>query len=308
VISRVVELRQFELRVMGIELALELDPQAPHVLADTDQLQQVLLNLVNNALHAMADLPGPSRLTLRTKREGQRVILCVEDTGQGVPDHLVGRIFEPFFTTREVGAGTGLGLSICHAIMLEHGGRISCQRASGGGACFVLEFPLMTHPVSDSSTTPPTTEALTAPPPPAAGPAQILVLDDEKPIAEMLAEMLDLLGHTPTLCHAAPHALELLEKHPFDLILSDIRMPIMDGKKIYQALKQQQPALAERIIFLTGDTVNEETRSFLEATGNRHLGKPFRLATVEEAVTQALSPAPSHGSLRQEPKTEAVLA
>lgn len=302
-IREVVELHQFELRVTGIDLTLELDPAAPQILADPEQIQQVLLNLVNNALHAMADLPGPGRLTLRSRRQGGLVIVEVEDTGRGVPEHLVGRIFEPFFTTKEVGCGAGLGLSICHAILSEHHGRIYYERAPKGGARFVLEFPAAAAPTADAAVTeaePQSAPALPAPPespslqPSAAapGPAQILVLDDEKAIAEMLAEMLALLGHTPTLCHAAPQALELLEKHNFDLILSDIRMPVMDGKQFYQTLKEQRPHLADRIVFLTGDTVNEDTRAFLEATGNRHLAKPFRLAAVEATVEQTLRARP----------------
>jgi signal transduction histidine kinase/CheY-like chemotaxis protein len=299
-IREVVELHQFELRVMGIEVRFDLDPLSPQTLADPDQIQQVLLNLVNNALHAMADLPGPGRLTLRSRRQGELALVHVEDTGRGVPDHLVTHIFEPFFTTKEVGTGTGLGLSICHSIMSEHHGRIHYERPPEGGARFVLEFPSAAAPKTADAGPAPAEPTPTPPPPapdssalgqaPAAAlpAAHILVLDDEKAIAEMLAEMLSMLGHTPTLCHAATHALELVEKHDFDLILSDIRMPVMDGKKFYQTLKQQKPHLAERVVFLTGDTVNDETRGFLEATGNRHLGKPFRLAAVEETVEQTL--------------------
>jgi CheY-like chemotaxis protein len=97
-------------------------------------------------------------------------------------------------------------------------------------------------------------------------------------------------------CTAPARALELLQKQPFDLILSDIRMPEMDGRQFYAAVRQQHPALAHRILFLTGDTVNEETRAFLKSVGNHHLGKPFQLEALRQAIlaiVNAPPPAPA---------------
>jgi CheY-like chemotaxis protein len=119
---------------------------------------------------------------------------------------------------------------------------------------------------------------------------KILVLDDEKSIAEMLGEMLDLLGYTPTLCHAAPQALELLERQEFDLIISDYRMPGLNGRQFYELAAGRKPALAQRIVFLTGDVVNEETRTYLRSLGNPHIAKPFNLGNVRTVVEHMLEP------------------
>lgn len=119
-------------------------------------------------------------------------------------------------------------------------------------------------------------------------PAKILVLDDELPIAELLGELLTIIGHQPVLCVNPIRALEVIGEEHFDLILSDFRMPEMNGEQFYSAVRDRKPALAERIIFLTGDVVNEETQAFFETLGNPHLAKPFLLANIEDAIAQVL--------------------
>ncbi len=100
--------------------------------------------------------------------------------------------------------------------------------------------------------------------------------------------MLSLLGYSVTLCHSAPAALELFEQHEFDMVLSDFRMPKMNGQEFYQQAILKKPHLKRRIVFLTGDVVNEDTQAFLRSTGNPHLAKPFQLARVEQTVAEVL--------------------
>ena len=287
-IRRVVDLRKFEFLVAGVDLRLDLAASLPLIIGDRDQIQQVLVNLMSNGVQALTEKPHPRQMTLRTRLDGLVVQVVVEDNGTGVPEHLVSRIFEPFFTTKEVGTGTGLGLSIAHGIMTDHQGRLFYQPPAGGGAGFVMEFPLGANlesapsvpveaPVVESP------EAVSA-----AASARILVLDDEKSIAELLGELLQALGHRPTLCHAGAHALELLDETEFDLILSDYRMPVMDGQAFYESAVKQKPELARRIIFLTGDVVTEETQAFLRSVGNPYLAKPFQLSSVAKVVEQVL--------------------
>ena len=169
--------------------------------------------------------------------------------------------------------------------MIDHQGRIACQPSAPGGAGFVLELPI----VSASAEARPSPVAATMPAQaetPQALSAHILVLDDEPTIAELLGEMLGLLGYSTTLCHSAPDALQLLAQRDFDLIISDFRMPKMNGQEFYRQAIQMRPKLARRILFLTGDVVSEDTQAFLQSTGNPHLSKPFRLVCVEQAVAQ----------------------
>jgi CheY-like chemotaxis protein len=117
---------------------------------------------------------------------------------------------------------------------------------------------------------------------------RVLVLDDDRLIGELIGEMLTLLGHVPTLCHFPADALERVARENFDVVISDFRMPGMDGREFYQQAIRSKPELARRIVFLTGDVVNDDTQEFLRSTGNPHLSKPFQLARVEQVVAEVL--------------------
>jgi two-component system NtrC family sensor kinase len=213
------------------------------------------------------------------------LLISVEDSGPGVPPELRSRIFEPFFTTKSEGAGTGLGLSIAHSIMAEHHGWIHCDVSTLGGAAFQMEFPIVSGgPVAAARETA-TVDAAPA----ATVSARVLVLDDEPFIAELLSEMLAALRHQPAVCLSPVTALEMLQTRQFDLVISDFRMPVMNGEEFYRALAKINPGLARRVIFLTGDVMNEATRDFLVSTGNPHLDKPFQLTRLEAVIAEVLS-------------------
>jgi CheY-like chemotaxis protein len=214
----------------------------------------------------------------------------VEDSGPGVPANLQSRIFEPFFTTKPNGAGTGLGLSIAHSIMAEHHGRISCDHSALGGAAFHVEFPIVSLAAVPACQTAP---APAPAPHPSRVSARVLVLDDEQCVADLLSEMLDVLGHQPAICLSPVAALDMLRSTSFDLVISDFRMPVMNGEQFYHGLAKINPGLARRVIFLTGDVVNEQTQKFLASTGNPHLDKPFQLTRLEAVIADVLAvPAP----------------
>lgn len=287
IVQQVVELRRFNFELAGVKFQIELEQDLPQVSADPDQIQQVVINLIDNAFHAMADMSGRGRLKIQTRSAGKTVRLVVEDNGSGVPEELVTKIFEPFFTTKEVGVGTGLGLSIAHTIMSDHKGRISYARSSLGGAGFVLEFPISETTQAPapklvaSSSKPAKAQNMTS--------GTILIVDDEPLLAEMLAEILDLIGCSSTFCHSASHALKLLENKNFDLIISDFKMPGMNGQQFYEAVKEKNPEVAQRIMFMTADMASDEMQAFLRSTGNAHLEKPFTLSSVKQTVTEALA-------------------
>jgi CheY-like chemotaxis protein len=123
--------------------------------------------------------------------------------------------------------------------------------------------------------------------------AEILVLDDDTAVASMLGEMLGMLGHSPTCCLDPAQALEILKRRSFDLILSDFHMPGMEGNEFYRRLQDARPDLAQRVVFLTGDVLNEDTQFFMRSTGNPQILKPFQFAKVREVVTLALANRPA---------------
>jgi two-component system NtrC family sensor kinase len=268
-----VDMLGYTLRSHGIDVQLELAAGLPEVQADADQIGQVVLNLLVNAQQAMATQTGERHLRLSSgvelRREGRepRVWLRVADTGLGVPQALHERIFDPFFTTKPEGIGTGLGLAVSRSLVREHGGDLRLERGEGG-AVFRLTLPISGLPSPDSAPIP------LAPAGDAAA-ARVLVVDDEAEIAELMRAMLEGAGYEVATAESGAVALELLAEARFDAIVSDLRMPDMDGAALWREIGQAQPSLARRILFVTGDTLSPDARAFLESARCPSLDKPF---------------------------------
>ena len=147
ILSRTVQLRAYDLHSRGAEVVEQLDPELPEAIGDAHQLQQVFLNILNNAYDAVRDTGRPARIEIRTSNLGSFVEVLFRDNGYGIsfPE----RIFDPFFTTKEIGKGTGLGLSICYGIVREHGGEILCHNnTDGDGATFIVRLPAVAETAS----------------------------------------------------------------------------------------------------------------------------------------------------------------
>ena len=279
-----VELLAYPLRVDNVEIIWDLTDRLPRIWADSHMLYQVVTNLIANAQQAMHNGSPRRRLTITTRVEASSggVILMVADTGPGIPAELQARIFEPFFTTKPPGQGTGLGLSLCQGIIDSHGGTMRVESQPGRGAAFIVELPVGT----DQTETATPSHAPGMQPP--VMQKHILILDDEPEVVETLAELLSIDGHLVDTATTGAMALDKLQKHTYDLILSDLRMPETDGPAFYRALRHRHPALCQRVIFLTGDRLSPESRSFLEQTAVPTLGKPVTLMELRSAVQQVL--------------------
>ena len=144
ILRRTIQLRSYDFNSHGVDIVEHLDEDLPDVMGDAQQLQQVFLNILNNAYDAVHEVGRPARIEIMSTKAGDYVEVSFRDNGNGIshPD----RIFDPFFTTKEIGKGTGLGLSICYGIVKEHGGEILCHNnADGQGATFIVRFPAATH-------------------------------------------------------------------------------------------------------------------------------------------------------------------
>ncbi|PYO37537.1 MAG: hypothetical protein DMD37_11470 [Gemmatimonadetes bacterium] len=260
-----------QLMALKVEAELEVEPGTPEIEMNPNEITQVFVNLVNNAAQAIAATgrPGRVRVTARPWLDG--VAVSIADDGPGIPEELAPRVFEPFFTTKPEGEGTGLGLSICQGIVKEHGGRITLDPGPKVGATFTVELPRGTR--APRLTPPPAT--LTVP-----RALRLLVVDDELPILHYMRATLESWGHTVEIASDGSEALERALAQPFDAIICDLRMPRLGGREMYQQLAQRHPAVAERIIFATGDTVRGDTLRFLESLGRPFLHKPFTLAEL----------------------------
>ena len=277
------ELLAYHLRVDGIDVKLDLEEGLPALWADPHQLHQVVVNLITNARDELRKAAAPRRLTLRThagKTRG-RVSVDVEDTGPGVSEEIRDRIFEPFFTTKPVGEGTGLGLSLCHGIVEGHGGTLSLVSEPGAGAIFRVELPVVVPPTPSGPNALETTSVVTG--------KRILVVDDERLVLQLLGEMLGADHHTVDTVGDGTQALEVLQRTSYDLILSDVRMPYLDGPGLYRALERRLPDLCRRFVLMTGDVLSAEIQTFLEQTGVPGLSKPFDRGEVRRVIQKIAS-------------------
>jgi CheY-like chemotaxis protein len=229
--------------------------------------------------------PGRRRIIVRTACQDGQLRLEVEDCGQGIPAALRERVFEPFYTTRRPEGGTGLGLAVTYGIVTEHGGRIIAEDAEPGTRILV-ELPtsssagagvrLSEHAVSGTASSP-----------------KILLVDDEPVVLDLLEDLLSDSGFQITRTDNGAQALELVCEREFDAMLIDLKMPDMDGRRLFKEVCARRPAMASRIVFTTGDLDRPDLRLFLDDTGAVLLRKPFELEQVAgtfQAITSRDTP------------------
>ena len=280
-VDETLEVLAYGLRTQGIELRTELAEGLPALeAAHPDRLRQLLVNLVINAQHALARIEGPRRLVVSAEADPAAgvVRLAVADNGPGVPAAIRSRVFEPFFTTRPQGEGTGLGLPLCRGIAQDHGGSLFLESVPGEGARFVVELPVAGQAVP---------RALTDEPPAAPGrPATVLVVDDEADLAGLIRDALVAAGHAADAVSTGALALERLRGGRYDLVLSDVRMPGLDGLRLCEEAQRLLPPPG--FLFVTGDTLSPETAERIRVLGAPVLAKPFEIDELVGAVGRAL--------------------
>jgi two-component system, NtrC family, sensor kinase len=280
VIERTIRLRNYQLTSSNVHVELGLSSEIPAVTGEARQLQQVVLNLVTNAIQAVAGVGGGT-LSISTHAEGNQVVLDVADTGTGIPQGLRARVFEPFFTTKPEGEGTGLGLSVSYGIVTAHGGTIRLvDRADGGpGARFIVTLPAVDAQavLAESGEHPTYTRRSQL-----AG-LRVLFVDDEAAIRQGFEAFARLRGFHVVSAADGQAALDALQHTSVDAVVSDLRMPGMDGVALYHALMAERPGLAARMVFITGDLLSMGGRG-ATALHQPVLTKPFSFERLEETL------------------------
>ncbi len=327
IVMRATEFQRFSLAAEKIRLELDLDPALPLIHGDAGQLQQVLINLVSNARHALEEQNQGGVIRLRTRRPSERrVLLEVEDNGPGIPQAIQARIFDPFFTTKPAGVGTGLGLSIVLSVVREHGGSVRLQSPLQGGALFQVELPAATERQQEDARSPALRERQTslvdelqfveatkpreeqfagaghAPAPtfePMKG-ARVLVVEDEPTVARLIADVLEDEGLRVDILLDGREALDRASRESYDLVICDMKMPGLDGQHFYRSLDHGN-SLRERFLFVTGDVIGAQTREFLKRHRLPHVAKPFRVEELTEKVHAVLKTHAQEKSSAAEP-------
>lgn len=280
IIRRTVALRAYHLSTVNVAVTLDLDPAHPKIWSNASELQQLLLNVVINAEQAVLTVEPPHTITVRSRASERDVRIEVADNGPGVPLEIRSRVFDPFFTTKPEGVGTGLGLSICYGIVRDHGGRIWVEAPEGGrGAKFMIDLPrdprTQSRPASE-------TRLLGAP----ERRVHVLLLEDETGLRNAMLQFLTRRGIHATAVADGHEALRSLKQQSFDVIVSDVRMPGMNGRDFLAQLRIDRPELLSRVIFSTGDALEADTAALIRESGAPTVSKPFDLMSLEKLIRQ----------------------
>ena len=286
VVRRTVLLMGYEMRQAGVTVEAAVPATMPPVLGNRDQIQQVVLNLLTNANHALRSLPEgrERRVAIEVAADEERVLLRVRDTGPGIAADAAAQLFNPFYTTKPPGEGTGLGLFLSYGIAESHGGTLAVDSAPGQGATFTFALPRAT-PEALRQDVPPRAE----PPVPSAAASavraatgrRILVVDDDPAVRRLVAVLFAHEGHTVDEAAEGTEALRLAATHDYDLVIAD-RRAAAGREPFTQALLQERPAWAGRVIVSTS-----AARAAAEGEAARVLRKPFNLRDLRDAVAAA---------------------
>jgi signal transduction histidine kinase/CheY-like chemotaxis protein len=285
-----------------VSLRESYDAATPEIAGDRTQMLQVVMNLVSNAVQAMASGGGVLSLSLAPCRveasktrsnpdlgEGLYALLSVSDTGCGIEPRLLGRVFEPFFSTKPSGRGTGLGLSVVHGIVRAHGGALEIESRPEEGTTVRAYFPAQTSTADETDASP----ALAAG---RRGHGQrVLVVEDDGALAELERRRLEALGYETTIFTDAREALETLRRRPseFDLLLTDHAMPHLSGIELAHEVHAIRADLPVLLVSGYGETVPPECQEAARIRGI--LRKPVARQTLAEAVAAALEEAEPPG-------------
>jgi signal transduction histidine kinase len=251
--------------------------EVPVVRADESRLGQVFLNLLINAAQAIPEGHADEHvIRIVTRFTGGEVVVEISDTGAGMTAEVQRRLFTPFYTTKPPGSGTGLGLSICQRIISEMGGRIDVRSSPGAGATFTVRMPVVAtaRTITPRAATPKPVRR-----------CRVLVVEDEPAVGIAVRRLL-LGSHDVEVVAGGRVALQRVrDGEKFDVILSDLLMPEMSGMELHEELERTHPALAARMIFVSGGAFTPRARRFLERYADRRLDKPFDLPKLLAMIT-----------------------
>lgn len=278
-----------------VELNLELDPDLDYVMADLAQVQQIVINLAINAREAIA---ASGKITISTsnvtlteslceKHEGMlpgpHVMLSVGDTGRGMNEETLKLVFEPFFTTKEIGQGTGLGLATVYGVIKQHGGFISVQSVPDEGSVFKVYLPAHRQEKTSSETrsieSTDDTEEKT-----------ILVVEDEESLLRFTSLVLRKSGYRVLEASTGPDALRIAGEHggPIDLLLTDVIMPGMNGKELFERISASFPGT--RVLYTSGYPDDVIAKHGILDKSENLLQKPTTMDKLTQKVKSVLNP------------------
>jgi len=275
IIEAVLEKKTIELNLRSINVVKELSSSLSPTQVDPKQIEQVLINLINNAEEAISEFHGLGEIRVKTKLMDDHIEIMISDDGPGIPKENLSNIFDPLFTTK--GTGIGLGLPISNDILAEHNGTMRVETEWGRGATFTITLPMIKgeskKKVAEEIYTGKSLKGMKG-----------LVIDDDPILLNFIYKYLELEGCEMTTAPDAQTALGILEVKDYDFVICDMKMPGMNGSDFYRIVKKRNPSLSDRIIFSTGDVLSETTKEFIDSVINPCIEKPFTLTDLKKAI------------------------
>jgi two-component system, NtrC family, sensor kinase len=280
VVTRTSLLILYELQLHGIDLNSELSPDPVTVLGDRYELQQVLLNLITNAVQAVTGLPAEQdrRITLITSREDGEAVLRVRDNGPGVPRHLAPYLFTPFFTTKAPGEGTGLGLSLSYGLVKAHGGDLTYEPSGDVGAEFRVSLPFYEADLPAEAAATGTENG--------GSHRRILVVDEDPAVHRLIRALFAPDGHAVESVRSGEQALRLAQEGEYDMIIADVRMPVGSDEPFAHVLLHTCPHTRNRLVVASSG--EEELPPPFAEQPIRRVRKPFNLRDLRSVAKEIL--------------------
>jgi PAS domain S-box-containing protein len=273
-------LREYDMNLNNIRIHRQFGNNLPPTGGDFHQLQQVFLNILNNAVDAIGEGGGKGDIWVRTDVAENRVRTEITDSGPGVQNPH--RVFDPFYTTKPVGKGTGLGLSICYGIVKEHGGEIQVKNSPPRGATFSIVLPVLsTEHGAEPKPRSRVRETMAA---------KVLLVDDEETVLQLEHEVLRARGVTVKLARSGKEATELLRRETVDAVVTDMEMMgEISAVALCRWIEQNRPELSGRIVFTASNAREGEASAGFRNSGRPVVPKPFAIEQLWEAVQKVLT-------------------
>lgn len=287
VLTGVVNILHYRMSSGAISLKLDLDKSLPMTYADERQIEQVFVNIINNACDAIEEKGEEGgEIEIRSYFTEGDIFFDIANKGPEIPKERLEKIFDPFYTSKEVGKGTGLGLSLCYGIIHEHGGDITVM-SEPGRTLFTIRIPMITTEESVSQSLPNSREMGRVEE--GKNTKRILVVDDEE---DQLDVMRHILGDKYSVVgvNSGKDAIDRLEKEKYDLVVCDVKMPGIDGSGVYDWIREHRPFMERRILFSTGDMLGPKAEKIIGKIGDNYIIKPYNveefLRKIEEILGQ----------------------
>ena len=276
IIENTLSLFQYKFKSTNISIEKNLNQDISPLKADKNQINKVILNIISNSLEAM-DGHNIGTLYISTNEIDDQCEILIKDTGIGIPENNLNEIFDPFFTTKTSQHNVGLGLSTVYNIVQNYQGSIKVSSTQGEGTQLTITLPLKLQGITEFIQEKPDKDKS----------LKVLIIDDDPILRDVMKDILEEICKVD-IAENGEDAIEKIKIANYNAILTDIRMPNIDGPSLYYWIKKNHPGLEKRVVFTTGDTYDPETNEFLNSINNDYISKPFYINELKDIVKKAL--------------------